>query len=390
MWMSVVPAGYNACMKSETVLVRKVERYELHALLAVVEKSIVGDLSGKRLLVKPNLLSARDPAEAVTTHPALVEAVCRVCRERGAEVVVGDSPAGDHGNLGRLWEKSGMATVAVRCGVELVSLESAGAINVEVEGVTVSISRIIEEVDGVVNLPKLKTHSLTGLTCAVKNTYGLVPGVQKTRLHALLPAADAFARMLLSLHGKARVLVSVVDAVECMEGEGPASGRVRRLGCILAGRDATLVDIVACAVVGVPPSAVSTLRALDAEGGGVAPVVEGDTFLAKGPAEPLRLPSAFSSGGIQRRLLERAPAWLTGGLWRLLKPRPCFTDGCVGCGICVEICPVDALRLYGGEVRVDASKCIACGCCQEACPRDAIRMRLGPVASLGCLMRGRG
>ena len=129
------------------------------------------EAGGRRVLVKPNMLAAREPSRGITTHPAVVGAVIDYLRGYGADVIVGDSPAGALRGVRRVWEKTGMLDVCESKGVPLVNFEAGGWTTHRVGERAYQISRVLEEVDHIVNLAKFKTHVLTLLTGAIKNMF---------------------------------------------------------------------------------------------------------------------------------------------------------------------------------------------------------------------------
>ena len=173
---------------------------------------------GQTVLLKPNLLSARLPEQAVTTHPALMTALVRVCQEAGAaRIWIGDSPAGQHAEA-VLWEQTGMAAVAAATGAELKSFHVPLRTR-PCAGLDLPSPVWLDEVDVLITVPKLKTHILTILTGAVKNQYGLVAGQAKANFHSHFPAPVAMSRFLAQLFGVFRPHLAVMDAGVAMEGE---------------------------------------------------------------------------------------------------------------------------------------------------------------------------
>jgi len=145
--------------------------YEPLSLRASIVRAIgcagfdLAGASGKRVLLKPNLLGAYPPEMGVTTHPAFVTAVGQIFQEAGARVAVGDSSNGVHG-IEKTWEATGMRATCRAAGFEEVHFEACGSTP---RGVFM-IARAPIEADVVVNLPKFKTHGLTtlslsGLSC---------------------------------------------------------------------------------------------------------------------------------------------------------------------------------------------------------------------------------
>jgi len=322
-------------------------------------------VAGQRVLVKPNLLTDREPAQAVTTHPALVRLVIRRLKAAGAQVTVGDSPA-SAANLACVWERSGIGAVCAEEGVPLIALEQAGAETFTRGGFTFPIARPVLEADRIVNLPKVKSHSLTLLTAAVKNIYGTIPGYAKTTLHRQYPKPEVFGRLVRTLWSVMPPCWTLADAVVGMEGQGPANGRPIPLGFLAAAEDPFALDRVLCAMLHIDPSRV--------------PYLDARAEVPQPLGDPITV-AAFDvpSGAHVLRLL---PDWLVRRAGRIIWVRPAFSpEACVRCGLCVKACPVQALSLPAGAPvpLLNGQRCISCSCCHEICPKDAIRMTQSPV-----------
>jgi len=175
----------------------------------------------KKVLVKPNLLSPRKPDEHVTTHPLVVKAVLEFLLALGVKPVVGDSPA--VGNLERVARISGIKDVCDELGVELVPFEDCVIVDGEIFR-NIKIAKVVFEVDGVVNLPKLKTHSQMMMTLGVKNTFGCIVGIEKSSWHLRAGTDENFAKLLIDVHRVVSPILTVLDGVWGMEGNGPSNG----------------------------------------------------------------------------------------------------------------------------------------------------------------------
>jgi uncharacterized protein (DUF362 family)/Pyruvate/2-oxoacid:ferredoxin oxidoreductase delta subunit len=333
---------------------------------------------GQSVLIKPNLLSDHAPEEAVTTHPEVVRALVRRVRAEGAHPWVADSPA-NATDLRRVWERTGIEALCREEAVPLVNLEKAGSVTFEDEGLRYTLARPVLEAHAVINVPKVKTHVLTGLTGAVKNLYGAVPGFQKTACHKRYPRPADFGRLLVAIHRRVRPALSVADGVVGMEGNGPSAGVPVPLGVLAGSADAVALDTVLCGLLGLNPEKVVHLALAARAGQGVADRaairIEGDGQSALAP-RAYRRPSTVP--------LDYVPRWLV----RLLDPyiwhRPALDDTCIACGKCVKACPVAALTLEQGwaKPRLTPARCIACCCCHEVCPVRAIEMRPSPLFRL--------
>lgn len=333
---------------------------------------------GQRVLVKPNLLAPMAPEKAVTTHPAVVDAVLALVIAAGGRPVVGDSPG-----VGRT------ETAAAACGL-LPVLEKYGApladFTTEVVthhpentlGKVLTVARAVTEADVLITLPKLKNHGQMILTCAVKNQYGLIPGVLKGQYHFRFMDADRLADLLVDLNRAYRPALAVMDAVTAMEGDGPSGGDPRHVGVLAASDDVVALDLFACGLIGLDPDLVPTVRASRRQGFGPDRLEDVDVI---GPApDTLRVPG-FKPVGHLHDVLRIAPLprpvlrWLR----RQWAPRPVIVPSrCVGCNRCRDGCPVtptaiDPASSWRG--RVDRHRCIRCYCCHEFCPARAIELK---------------
>ena len=184
---------------------------------------------GQSVLIKPNLLSAREPVEAVTTHPEVVRALIRIVKKHGAEPSVADSSSNVI-KIEDLWTRTGFRAVCVEEKVPLLNLEKAGSVACSVNGFSFTIAKPVTEADVVINVPKVKTHVLTIFTGAVKNMYGAVPGFQKASLHKSYPTPREFGDLMAAIYSRAKPHLSIADGIIGMEGDGPSPAGLFRSG----------------------------------------------------------------------------------------------------------------------------------------------------------------
>ncbi len=333
-----------------------------------------------RVFVKINHLNPPSPAErGIVTHPIFAEGVLTVLRQLSPHLTIGDD-IDSRGTDG--FTVSGYRQMAAHLGVRLVNLREQGFVEVPCRGKIlgkVFVARAALEADAIVNLPKLKTHSLTLLTGAVKNLYGTIPMGFRVRFHGEYNKSADFAQILVDLFSVVRPKLTLMDAVVAMEGPGPAGGTLTDVGLILASADAVALDAVATRLIGVDPFAVETTRAACAQGLGVGDLsgieVLGEAFDAVAP-RGFKLPAGGPS-----RLLGRIPRPIARAVVRGLAARPLvLMDRCVGCAECERICPVGAAKVTGGKARIDTGLCVRCMCCHEVCRFDAIRPVRGGFA----------
>ncbi|MEW6077273.1 MAG: DUF362 domain-containing protein [Thermodesulfobacteriota bacterium] len=327
------------------------------------------ELTGKRVLVKPNILGGHRPEKAVTTHPSVIAAVVARLKKGGAEVMVGDN-SGVHG-YGRSDEAariSGIMDAAGDCFIHL----GGKPVRHELPGRGIGHAMISEDVltaDIVVNLPKLKTHGLTFYTGAVKNTFGYVTGGDKMRIHARAVTPRRFAEALVDIYAIRPPEFNIMDAVEAMEGNGPSNGRPRRVGKIMAADNAVCLDAIALRLVGKDPQAIPHLAVAAARGLGA---IDADEIIVNGDFVPVRdfvMPATFVPGLMGIVLNRFLSRWIN-----------CLPEideaACKRCRLCVEHCPTGAMTVKPGECpQADKNKCISCYCCQEMCPENAIVLR---------------
>jgi len=328
---------------------------------------------GKKVLVKPNVLRAARPEEAVTTHPAIVRAVVECLLDLGAGgITVGDNPGVmGYGANEASFERAGLieASLGHYRNIGLDAVEMPFSVLGDVSAMPrVSVSRAVLEADVLISLPKFKTHGLTIITGAVKNSYGILPGAQKALLHKLSGSSERFQEVVVDVFALRPPDMVLVDAVLGMQGNGPASTDLRWVGRVLAGDNAVALDSVICRMMGLDPAKLALLHKAKALGlGDFAP--EAIEILGElVPIEGFRLP-ALDGGAIHRS------AHLQNLLESRIAMRPKADPArCTGCGTCVAQCPAQALCLVDNVAVVDTALCIGCFCCQEMCPEKAIAL----------------
>ncbi len=350
---------------------------------------------GERVVLKPNLLRTARPDEAVTTHPAVVEAVGSALVAAGANVTIADSPGSGYryteSAMRRTYDTCGMAAVADEVGLDL-NFDVSHEVLSHPDGVLIKRFEVITpvvEADAVINLCKLKTHLFTGMTGAVKNLFGVVPGLIKPGYHAKLADSRRFAGMMLDLADLVSPRLSIMDAVVGMEGDGPNSGTPRTVGWLLASTDPLALDVIAAEIMGLPGAHNPLLQ--EAEARGMAPTVAEDVTLEGATLDDLRVADFAQPGSRAAGVGIAGPSWWAGPVTWLMRhtfsARPVVSDErCVACGACVRACPMDVTSLEesgrGTSAQIDDSGCIRCYCCHEMCPEDAIDLRTSLLGRL--------
>ena len=368
-----------------TVSLAQVTTYDYPALRRAMECLLtpLGGMAafvrpGERVLLKPNMLSAKPPEAAVTTHPAVLRAAIELVRSAGAIPLVGDSPG--IGGIRRVAERSGMLAVVEETGATLVPFEEVRETSGTGTFRRFALAAPYLEADRVINLPKLKTHEMMTMTCAVKNLFGAVVGAEKPAWHLQAGAdRELFARMLLEIYLLRPPDLTIVDAVVAMEGNGPASGDPCRVGLLMAGTNAVAVDVIAAEIAGIPKKLLFVER--QAEKLGIAGVDRAGIETVGASLDEIKVrpfllpPLADVQFGLPRFLRERLRHHLT--------TRPvAMPEKCRLCGICRDACPPGAMTIEGGRLLIDYRRCIRCFCCRELCPDAALAVREGVVLRL--------
>jgi len=344
-------------------------------------------VQGLSIALKPNLLSAINPESAVVTHPQFFQACAELVLDNGGKPALFESPA--VASLESALVTAGYREIIDRLSIPVINPEKAAILDYK-EGKYYRYFEVIPEildVDMILNIPKFKTHELTYMTGAVKNLFGLVPGLKKSQMHIRFPHKDSFSRYLLDLHDAVILgikptmkVLHIMDAVMALEGRGPgSSGTPRKMGAIIAGQDAVALDHTAVKVAGLDAGQVVTIM----EGFATGKWVSGphdieilgespEEMLMHGfvPAESPRRSMRFLYRLMEKRIIKDL---------FLARPLP-DEKKCIQCGRCLKICPAEAItRPSRGLLApvIDYRKCIRCFCCSEICPEAAISLKKG-------------
>jgi len=347
-----------------------------HILRPQIES--VGGVSGKSVMLKPNLLAWRKDNDPQAVNPRFIVETAKVFLDAGASrVAILENPAVQ--TAPQVLRAMGIADELKSLGVTSANfsnykkqppLDAVCFHNLE-------IADEFREYDFVADLAKAKTHGMMTLTFCVKNLFGLVNGGDRLAWHlAVGRDYDKFADMLLDLYLVVRPAFSLLDAVTCMEGNGPGAGTPTDRFFVAGGTDALALDSVAAKVLGVDPDELHLIRRAKARG--LLPGPEMVDILDDLPVcAPLALPERPVLDMAQMHLGVGIPKWAQKPLRKALVVNPRLNPGkCVGCGVCVRMCPPKSLKLVGGKPAFDLPHCIRCFCCQEHCPKGAIEPKM--------------
>lgn len=367
------------------VSLQRCETYEYEKVKMNLEKvmSDLGGLSsyvkpGEKVLLKVNLLMKKRPEEATTTHPVFVQALADILLAHGAKVLIGDSPGGPYneGVLKGIYKVCGYEKIAESSEVELNWNFSHKEVKNE-KGIILkklTVVDFLEDVDKVISVSKLKTHGMMKFTGAVKNMFGIIPGLLKAEYHFKMPKVKDFSQMLVDVCQYADPVLSFMDGIVGMEGAGPSGGDPRQIGVILGSTSPYHLDVIATQLIGVEPLSVPTISrsvecGLVAEG--FSDIELAGVDMSEWHVKDFVVPSIRSlefSGHL--------PKPIKGLVDGALRPRPVFRHSkCVGCGDCAEACPPHVIEMRENLPYVNLDGCIRCFCCQELCPVVAIDIK---------------
>lgn len=365
-------------MENYDVAVVRCKTYNVETVKPALEEALnaVNGLDfvmpGMKIIIKPNLVSFKKPDAAATTHPALLEALVEMLLARGADVTIGDSPGGPHSLplLNRVYAATGMDRLE-KLGAKLNRNMNEKTVDFP-EGKVLknfTYTEYLDEADAIIDFCKLKSHGMLGMSAAVKNLFGTIPGLKKPEVHYKFQNDAEFADMLVDLNEYFKPRLAICDAVVGMEGNGPTAGTPRQIGAIIASKSTYYADVVGAELIGMNIDGLPTLQA--AYERGFAPAssknlrVYGDIralTVDDFKAPPVRGLSFMRKGNvlhfISKAALEHKPT---------LKKRLC-----VGCGECARMCPAKAIEMKNKKPHINREKCIRCFCCQEFCPRAAM------------------
>jgi uncharacterized protein (DUF362 family)/NAD-dependent dihydropyrimidine dehydrogenase PreA subunit len=360
------------------VAVRKCTGYDPERISGLISEIYTvcdgPDVSGKKVLVKPNILIDSDPAKCISTHPAVVEAMIIFLQSKGATVMVGDSPAMHRSGLKP--EKSGIYDVCTRTGAIWIDFLKNPA-EKELRNGKIRMAAAVDEADLIISLPKFKNHELVYFTGAIKNTLGLVPGFSKAKQHALHSDRERFSVFLIDLNEAVTPHFYLMDGIMGMEGHGPGQGTPVNTEVLIGSTNPLALDIIASTIAGYDPMDIPTNSIALARRRWLK---DQDDIIYDGPELKSVIKSDFRrlpispNENIAVKFIRHRLSFI-----KKLEKRPVFNhDKCTGCQECVKICPVNAISMHAekkNHVVLTDKKCIRCFCCAEVCRYNAIDIK---------------
>jgi uncharacterized protein (DUF362 family)/ferredoxin len=332
----------------------------------------------EKILLKLNWLSADPPEKCVTTHPAIFRAIAETLQSAGAKISFGDSPAYQSPDTAS--RKTGIAVIAAELNIELADFQSGKDVFFKegLQNKKFTIASGVLEQNGVISLPKMKTHGFQRMTGSVKNQFGCIPGALKGEFHVKVPNASDFAKMLVDLNAFIHPRLYIMDGIMAMEGNGPRGGNPKKMNVILFSTDPIALDSTACRLMNLDPELVLTNTVGMQMGAGT--YLQEEIEILGDPLESFIAPD-FQVNRDPIKIFKTSNGLNT--IKNALVPKPYIhADKCIKCGICVKVCPVipKAVDWHDGNQKVPPTykyeRCIRCYCCQELCPESAIQLKV--------------
>lgn len=356
---------YASCPSYED---KKQLRNAIEKVLAPQIADFGGSVSGKSLVLKPNWLAWRPgrKIDIACVHPSFTVETAKILIDAGAKKVsIMENPAVQ--TAPAIARSMGIDEELNKLGVDIFNFTDY-AKTTPVEGMkfhNIEVAREHLPFDAMVNIAKAKTHAMMVLTLAVKNLFGMVKGSERMGWHlAVGKDFPKFADMLLDIYLAVRPQFNLLDAITCMEGNGPGSGTPTERRFVAGCSDALALDASVTPILGVDNLFI--LR--NAEVRGLLPEFENSGEIPQ--RNPLVLPpppGMFVEWGMP------LPPFLKGIMRDIVISKPILDKKlCVGCGLCAKMCPPQSLKMKDGFPVFDLKNCIRCYCCQEHCPKGAI------------------
>lgn len=361
------------CKNYDVIEIREKIKYGLDALGGI--ETLIG--KEESVLLKPNLLIGSDVSQAVTTHPAVFEAVVQCIKEYTDNITYGDSPG--MGTPEGTANRCGIKQVADRYHVKLSNFKNGNTITYEKGNITkqFEIAEGVLQADAMISISKMKIHQLTRITGAIKNQYGCIYGLNKPAGHVKFSTALDFSKMLVDLNLYLKPRLYIMDGIIAMEGNGPKSGTPTPMNCILMSKDPVALDSVFCRLIDLNPEFVPTItfgekyslgkwsdEDIDILGEDIKGLINKNFNVLRKPV----ITENFNFASKARNIALRKPI--------------IENEKCIRCGVCVDVCPVEgkALNFTNRDQKLqpplyDYKKCIRCYCCQEMCPEGAIKVK---------------
>lgn len=343
------------------------------------DQDVLNDLKpGMKVVIKPNLIMAKAPDHPTTTHPTVIRAVAEWLRSKGInDITLAESSSG-------LYNSEHMKSVYKACKVD--TLNDVLTLNNNWDATYISspegfkchsfhVINPIAEADYIINICKLKTHAMTKYSGGIKNLFGVIPGLEKPQMHYMFPNLHDFSNMLVELSQVVKPNLTIIDAIDAMEGNGPTGGNSHPLNLLLGARDFYTQDFFALSLMQIDPLEVEMIKIAKEKG-----LINESQIELCGDPIPEGLTAFELPDTSKVDFSSKVPSFMRKPFLALAKKvfrsyPEVNKDKCVGCGKCAESCPAKIIKIKNGKAVFTKKNCISCFCCQEMCPAKAIYVK---------------
>ncbi len=374
-------------MTNYPVALTKCNEYDADKITSILEKQFSDSnitrelIEGKSVVIKPNLVMNKPPEFAATTHPAVVTAAARILKKLGAKnITVAESSGGPYTEqvIKSHYKVCGISEVAEKEGLHLNTDTSSGTMTFSAgkKCKSFNIIKPIIEADVIVNICKLKTHSLTKMSAATKNLFGTVPGVEKFEMHARFPNQPDFVEMICDLCEmlwREKTMISICDGIIGMEGNGPTGGTPKEYGVLLTSLSPFCLDEV-CESILCFDNTVPMLQSARARG--LCPAETKDINVIGDDIAGSQTLDVVLPDTQKFNVLRSLPTLFGGKAAKFFEPKPAINKKtCIGCGVCARSCPQHTIEIKNKKASIKYKDCIRCYCCQELCPINSVDIK---------------
>jgi len=325
-----------------------------------------------RVFIKPNICAPKSYETGTTTNPYLIERLILLLKNITQNIRIGDGPIPAFGRLSP--ESSPLIyEIAKKYKIDIIDLNNTERQKVK----TFFIAKPILEADVIINMPVLKSHVRTGITASLKNMMGAVPFRLKHEMHK-----SGLENRIVELTKTIRPHLNIVDATICQEGDGPTNGTPKELGLVILGDNQVAVDGLCCRIMGISPRSIPHIKLAGKEKIGSISNVDYIGFKSEFVSK-FKMPFMYKN-----RFIRFSMEILEGPIIKFFERNNGILidkERCGKCNLCVESCPVSALKMTDAGPIVDNKKCILCLCCHEACLNNAIKIKKMGISGSGII-----
>ncbi len=208
----------------------------------LVEADLAGHIADRnsRIGLKPNLVSASEPSYGATTHPEVLAGIIEYLQENGFRDIVIAESSWVGGKTMEAFKVCGYGALVEQYGLKFIDAQKERSHSVDCAGMKLNLCDCVDDIDFLINVPVLKGHCQTKITCALKNMKGLIPNSEKRRFHTM-----GLHKPIAHLNVGIRQDFIVVDHI-CGDLDFEDGGHPVVRNCVMAACDPVLVDAYVC------------------------------------------------------------------------------------------------------------------------------------------------